>query len=285
MGYIIKEVKDNFKRYKFSNQVCIWSITMTMLIIGMFLLFAINLQMVINDLKGSVEIVAFLKGGVNSRRVSQLKAKIKKIKNVKSVYYSSPEDALIEFTRDSDLKKQIEFIGENPLPASFGIHLNIESAELMAQAAREIGKFDSIDEVRYGREEVNSIIKFVNTVKFGGLVLVVILGVMTMTIIGYTIHLAVHLRGQEIRVMKLVGATSWFIRMPFLVEGIMQGCAGGVLSAGLLYVVYRIVLTKIEGIEFLPVLYIAVIVAAGVILGLAGNLLGIENHLKERGAL
>ena len=76
MGYIIKEVKDNFRRYKFVNQVCIWSITMTMLIIGIFVLFAVNLQKVIVQMKESVEIVAFLKSGVDSKRVSLLKSKM-----------------------------------------------------------------------------------------------------------------------------------------------------------------------------------------------------------------
>ncbi len=281
MGYIIREVKDNLKRYKFSNQVCIWSITMTMLIIGIFLLFAVNLQIVINDLRERVEIVVFLKSGVDSRRVSQLKAKINRIDNVKSVKYSSPEEALIEFTMDSDLRKQIEFIGENPLPASFSVHLDLEYEELMERVAGKIEKYDSVDEVRYGKEEVNNITKLVNTVKFSGLVLVIIVGIMTMTIIGYTIHLAVHLRGQEIRVMKLVGATAWFIRLPFLIEGILQGCVGGLLSAGLLYVVYRIILTKLEGIVFLPLYYLAVMVIVGMVFGLAGNFIGIGSHIRE----
>jgi cell division transport system permease protein len=281
MGYVLKEVKDNFKRYKFANQICIWSITMTMLIIGIFLLFAVNLKKVINELKESVEIVAFLKNKIDSRQLAQLKEKITAIPNVKSVQYISPEDALVDFTRDSDLRKQIEFIGENPLPASFNIKLNVESEVVMTAVVKEIEKYDQIDEVRYGKEEVNNLTAFSDTVKFGGIIIFIIMGIMTVTVIGYTIFLAISLRGQEIRVMKLVGASPWFIRTPFMVEGILHGCAGGLLATGLLYVVYKIVMIKLAGIIFLPVFHILVIVAAGMLIGLAGNLAGIENHLRE----
>ena len=281
MGYLIKEVKDNFKRYKLANQICIWSITMTMLITGIFLLFAENMGRFIDGLIESVEIEAFLKDGLDSIKISQLKNKISKIPNVKAIEYTSKEEALVEFTRDSDLRKQIEFIGENPLPASFGIKLYVESSELMTGVVKEIEKLDYVDEVRYGREEVNSIMNFVNIIKFSGLVFIVIIGVMTLTIIGYTIYLAISLRGQEIRVMKLVGATSWFVRLPFMLEGAIQGFAGGVLASGLLYVVYRIVIMKIEGIVFIPVQYFAGIIATGMVLGIAGNLIGIEKHLME----
>lgn len=280
MGYILKEVKDNLKRYRFSSQICIWSIAMTLLFAGIFMVFAVNLMGVIKSFSENVEIVAFLKANVDSKKISQVKRNISELKNVRSVKYKSPEEALLEFTRDSDLAKQIEIIGENPLPDSFSIRLKVESAELMAETAKEIEKYDIIDEVRYGREEVNNLVSFVNTVKFSGIVFIIILVIMTLTIIGYTIRLAVHIRGQEIRVMKLVGATQWFIRMPFVVEGIIQGCIGGLLAIGLLYLVYEIIVAKLEGLVFLTPVYLGLIVVIGIVLGIIGNLLGIEKDLR-----
>jgi len=281
MGYITREIKENFKRYKFSSQICMWSITMTLLITGIFLLGVVNLRDVIKGLKDRIEIVAFLKEGLDSSQTLAIKNRIGKIGNVKSVSYVSPSDALVDFTRDPDMAKQIEIIGENPLPASFGIHLRVESAESIGTVAGEIEKFEGIEEVRYGKEEVNNLIKFVNVLRFSGTIFAVILGILTVTVVICTIRLSIYIRGQEIKVMQMVGSNYWFIRLPFMAEGVIQGLFGGLLSGGLLFLVYFIVKSRMEGLVFLPPPYLLLLVGIGIALGLVGNIIGIETQMKQ----
>ena len=211
------------------------------------------------------------------------------MKSVKSVDYVPREEALkILQERLGDNKKILDALGEsNPLPNSFQVTVN--SATDVKKTAAAIDDLYGVDEVKYGQDVAANLFELTHLMRFFGLILMALLLGATIFIISNTIRLTVFARRKEIAIMKYVGATDWFIRWPFILEGIALGIIGGGVSALALRSFYAATINKIyESLAFFPMIeqypfmnYVTVaLCVAGVLIGILGSTVSLKRFME-----
>lgn len=229
--YYIKETIKSIYRNRLMSLASITTVTATIFILGLFMALAINVNRFATNVEDMIEIKAFLKDDVTTLQQQKLEKNIKEIPGVVSVEYESKEKALEKFKEqlgeNKDIAKGLE--ESNPLPASFIIKVDKpESVELVSP---KIAQMEGILKVKDGKRTVQTIIKLVRIVRYSSTVLMAILGTISIFLISNTIKLTVFARKREISIMKYIGATDWFIKWPFILEGILLGLIGGLIAA------------------------------------------------------
>ena len=240
IGYFISDAFKSLKRNRTISIASIATVLTTLFIFGAFLLTALNVKNGVTDVQDKVEVKVFLKDDVTQAQRDAVEAKLKTVKGVKEVEFESKDQAFAKMEGSSDYNKEI-LAGyskeNNPLPASYIVRLESpEVASGVESAMKSNDKFMAgVEDV--GNDEaligtINSFVKVINTV---GLVLGVVFVGVSLFLIVNTIKITVYSRRREVGIMKFVGATDWFIRWPFVIEGIIIGLVGGILSTLLLF--------------------------------------------------
>lgn len=288
MKLLTREALLSFRRAPLLSALSITTIAFSLFTVGLFGLVAINLRQALRGLEERVEIVAFVFRGTPSETIAIASQDIAAFPEVQDVGYVSQEEALqrartelVEF-RDAYRDLQV-----NPLPASIEIRLKdgYRDAASVERVAQRLRSFGFIDDVRYGREWVQKLDYLRNITGLVGLVIGMAFAAVAVVIIGVTIRLTILQRAREISIMRLVGATNWFIRGPFLLEGALKGFLGGVLSLVLCYAGYLLFRDKsggtLSGLVFFGPEHMVLIVIFGVLLGLCGSLVSVGRHLRH----
>jgi cell division transport system permease protein len=212
---------------------------------------------------------------------------------VKAVSFTSKDEALTAFKRELQGRESLlEGLGENPIPASLQLKLHepYQTPEGLKQLTASLARLEGVEDVLYGQEWVDRVAGLVRLLRLLGLSVGLVLGLASLLIVSNTIRLAVHARAEEIEVMRLVGATHLHIRVPFVLEGMLQGILGALLAIGLLFAVYRATLWQLQltpgqifGIgvgSFLQARWAVAMVLAGAGLGAFGSLISVGRFLK-----
>jgi cell division transport system permease protein len=283
-----REALFSFRRAPLLSALSVTTIAFSLFTVGLFGLVAINLRQALRGLEERVEIVAFVLRGTPAETIAVASQDISAFPEVKDVNYVSEEEALqrartelIEF-RDAYRDLQV-----NPLPASIEIRMKegYRDAASVDRVAQRLKGFGFIEDVRYGREWVQKLDSLRNITGLVGLVIGMAFAAVAVVIIGVTIRLTILQRAREISIMRLVGATNWFIRGPFLLEGALKGLLGGLLSVVLCYAGYILFRDKsggtLSGLVFFRPEHMALIVVFGVLLGLCGSLVSVGRHLRH----
>lgn len=227
----------------------ITTVAITLFIVGFFIIIVFDIQGVLSSIKNQVEIAVYLKDNVTDELKTYLENEIKGWDEISQVNFVSKDQALEKFKKENEGSEILKEIQGNPLPASF--ELELKSPEKVEQVALRFmdkdGNFiEGVDEVIYGQSYVQklfSITAIVGTIAF---LIIVVLLLAAIVLIFNTIRLAIHARRKEIEVMKLVGATNWFVRLPFLFEGFFEGFIGSIISVILLYFLSNYLLIRVE---------------------------------------
>jgi cell division transport system permease protein len=283
-----REALLSFRRAPLLSALSVTTIAFSLFTVGLFALVALNLRQALRGLEERVEIVAFILRGTPSETIAVASQDIAAFPEVQDVSYVSEEDALqrartelVEF-RDAYHDLQV-----NPLPASIEVRLKdgYRDATSVERVAQRLRGFGFVDDVRYGREWVQKLDYLRNITGLVGLVIGLAFAAVAVVIIGVTIRLTILQRAREISIMRLVGATNWFIRGPFLLEGALKGLLGGLLSLVLCYAGYLLFRDKsggtFAGLIFFRPEHMVLIVIFGVLLGLAGSLVSVGRHLRH----
>jgi len=253
-----------------------------------------NLQYMLDQMEDSIGISVFLKGDLTSEDIENMKTTIFGLDHVTNVTYISPADALDQLKDQWGADEDI-FIGlddtNNPLSHSFQVELDqIESQDAVLA---ELQKIEGVDKVEYGQSLSEMLMSVSNVFQVAGILVMLVLGVISVMIIINTIRISVMNRRVEINIMKYVGATDWFIRWPFIIEGIIIGLIGAVLpmlvgmpmygkTVSLFYnhipFVENFVRFRVVGDVFSFVLPAALIF--GILLGVVGSVTSIRKHLQ-----
>jgi cell division transport system permease protein len=249
----------------------ITTVAITLFVVGFFLILVYDVQEIITSIKGQVEIAVYLKDNITDDLKVYLEDEITGWNEVSTVEYVSKEEAFERFKEQnegSDILKEIE---GNPLPASFEITLSDpEKVELVALrfVDREGEFIEGVDDVIYGQDYVQKLFAITAIVGTIAFLIIAVLLLATVVLIFNTIRLSIHARRQEVEVMKLVGATNWFVRIPFLIEGLFEGFVGGLISVFLLYFLseYLLVIGERAVVETMHIRNLAITGADGVIL-------------------
>jgi len=275
------------------SSITIGIISVCLLLVGGYLLLTHNLQGALQNLKTEVRLTVYLRDGFPAADMNTLQDRLASLPEVHSVVFISKEQALEEFgAMLAENRSLIEGLESNPLPASLRInpapaHRNFQGVSSILNA---IGDDPLVEDVLYGKEWLDRLDKVLAILKIGSIVLGIALSLAAVFIISNTIKITVMARKEELEIMRLVGATEGFIRVPFLVEGILQGVAGSILSIGLLYALYRFLVIKtgpallstfhMDTLSFLPRTSILLILASGMIIGGLGSLASVGRHSR-----
>lgn len=285
LSYTFKESVSGFTRTKLSTLISIITICISLLFLGIFTAFTIHTSRFIDAMRDRVELEAFLEEPLGPRQLDALQRKIGVIEGIHGMTYTSKEDAAKLFQREfgESIFDVLEF---NPLPASFKISLDngYKTAASAAAISKQLEDIDGIESVRYRKEFLELIDTRAASVHTMTLGLGIIISLSAILLVSNTIRLAIYAKRRLIRTMELVGATRAFIRVPFLLEGMLQGILGGVLACVVLYVFieYSLLFASIEipdAVHHDPLFYGAVI-ATGFVLGLMGGIISVVRFIR-----
>ncbi len=241
----------SLKRNKTITLASIVTVSATLFIFGIFLIVAQTVNLGVESIESKVEIKAYLSDDITSTEQDNVKNILTSIEGVKEVIYESKEEAFEKFKErlgenNSILKGFSE--SRNPLPNSYVITLDETQAALLVEEA--LTNVRGVEDVGNERETVEKIISLAQMIRTIGIVIFVILVLVSLFLISNTIKLTVYSRRREIGIMKFVGATNWFIRLPFIIEGMIMGLIGGILSVVVIYFTYQVIYADVTKSTF-----------------------------------
>ena len=287
--YFVIDAFKSLRRNMTISLASIATVLATLFVFGVFLLTGLNINRGVQDVESKVEIKVFLVDNINIVDQKEIEAKIRSISGVKDVQYETKEQALENFRKqlkgyESILNGYSE--SNNPLPNSFIVKL--QEPDVAENVQKEVKGMKGVEDVRNDQQLISTISSFTKAIRWIGLVLFVILVGVSLFLIVNTIRLAVYSRRREVGIMKFVGATDWFIRWPFIIEGMTIGIVGAIISDIALYFSYKAVFTKISAslimANLVSPMYVFTtmswqFIIAGILIGVFGSLIALRKFL------
>jgi cell division transport system permease protein len=298
-GYFVVEALSSFRRNWVMSLVAVITIYLSLLLVGVFVVSGMLVNNIVNGVEQKVNITIFLKDGAAQGDVQALQNAMVANTAVKSVSYVSKEQALQRFKQQMQESPEIvKQLDTNPLPASLEIELKdpktVKAVVAQVKADPSFAKVishpdDPEKDLRYGQQIIDRLFAFTRVVRMVELVFIAMLGIVSIVLIFNTIRLAIYSRRREIGIMRLVGASNWFIRTPFLFEGMLQSIIGALLAILTLIALQAFVMPKIELVlQFLHLTLsgaalaqlAAILLVSGIVIGLVGSATALRRHLR-----
>ena len=296
--YFFKESLQGFKRNLSTTLGSIVTIFLSLLIIGVFLVGGVMVENMVSSVEDEVSITAYVADDADRESIDSLMSDIGRLEGVASVSFTTKEEALEAFsqTASADILESLD--GVNPLPASIDIELSDpQSVETIAAQVEANETFravcdnpeDPAESLKYGQETVGKLFQLTKYVRYIAVALIALLVFIALVFINNTIRLAIMARRKEIAIMRLVGASNGFIRGPFLMEGALHAVIGAGLAVGVLQLLRMYVIPKMESaLPFITIdvsgttylMIFAILVGAGLVLGLLGSAFAMRRYLK-----
>lgn len=298
-GYFIKEASVSFRRNWVMSLGAIITIFLSLLLVGASLMGGTIASSLVKNVESKVTIQVFVKDDAATQDIEVLQRQLVTNPLVKSVNFTTKEQALENFKKTmSQSPEVVENLDGNPLPASIDVELkDSRDVETVVASIKSSDAFPKIadrpedpeDSLKYGQQIVKKLFAFTSVLRLVGAVFVAMLAVVSLIFINNTIRLAIYSRRMEIGIMRLVGASNWFIRGPFILEGIMQALIGAALAIVSLVAFQYLALPKLrETISFMAVSIpghavaqiSGVLVLGGIFIGAFGSWLAMRKYLK-----
>lgn len=287
--YSIRDALRSLWRNKFMSLASIITVAISLLILGCAWLLVVNTQYMAGAMESELEINAYLVMDMERDKAIGIKEDIQALNGVAEVIFVPKEEGLkgleSRFGKDTDLLKALG--DENPLPDMYRIKGNV--ANLVPQLAEEIGRIPGVEDVRYGQGMVEKLLSLTNWLRNVGMITIFAIGIAAVFLIATTIRITVFARRREIGIMKLVGATNWYIRWPFFLEGMIIGLTGALIAVLALNMFYgRLVSSVALTLSFLPLvsdntLLFGIyrnLLLMGTMLGALGSAISLRRFLK-----
>lgn len=287
-----RDAIQNIWRNSWMSLASISSVVAVLVIIGLILIFMVNIQYVASIVEDTIELKAFLEVDIGQDEINGIKSQLKTNDKIDNITFESKEEALEKFSEQiGDRKDLISGLEENnPLQNSF--ILSIKDASEANEIAETIANIEGVEEVKYGEEVVDKVLQSTQFVRTFTIIITLILAMVSIFIISNTIKLTVFSRKKEINIMKYVGATNWFVRWPFLIEGAILGLIGALFSLLILGYSYYyftgmaqntalsiISNSLVPAGEMISQISLYFIIS-GVVIGVVGSILSIRRFLR-----
>ena len=287
--YFIKETYKSIRRNGFMSFASISTVAVSLLVLGMFLMIFLNTNNLAQYLESQVQVSVYMQDSATDKELAAVKEKLTKMPGVVKVTQVSKQQALERFKkRLGDQEQLLNSLGkDNPFHNSFEVQ--VDSPERIKVLTPQLGQLPKVETAKFGQEVVEHLFQLTKILRFGGILLVVFLAMATLFIISNTIRLTVFARRKEVIIMKYVGATDWFIRWPFLLEGMTLGFFGAVVAFILINSIYSGLLERIHAtLAFLPLLptsplllYVDLfLLVAGTGIGALGSYISLRKFLR-----
>jgi cell division transport system permease protein len=294
LGFFLRESMRSLRRNAVPSFAALATVLVTVLVLGVFIPIVQATNGAANDVRSRVLVDVFMKTNSGPSDLARVKALLeRRTPHVKSVQFVSKEQAFAQQSKQNP--EAYALVGFNPLPDTFRVtpdkpdNVNLVLAELTHGSPTSGAPVDpAIDQVKDRKDQTTKILSATRLVKLTMGFLAVLLVVASVLLISNTIRLSLFARRREVEVMKLVGATDWFIRWPFVIEGVILGAIGGVVAIALLVVAKLAVVDRIAS-DFAVVSHyrtinfgvlIVVLMAAAVAVSAAGSGLSLRRFLR-----
>ena len=287
-GYFIKEGVGSIFTHGFMSFASVCTIVACLVIMGSFSLLALNVSSIIKDLENNNQILAYVDENLTEDQAKALQSQIEAVPNVRSATFVSRDEAMSSFEKQYS-SSLFQGMDSSILRDRYVVYL--ENNDQIEQTQQNLLGVSGVAKVNAHVEISKGFITVRNIVAIVSLLLVTILFIISLFIMSNTIKLATFERREEIAIMKMVGATSSFIRWPFVIEGLILGLMGALIAFILQWGIYALVANRIVGssglsfLEFLPfsTFSLEILAAFGVVglgVGIFGSLMAIKNYLK-----
>jgi cell division transport system permease protein len=279
--YFLQEAWSSLLRSAAMSLITILTIAVVLSVLGIFFWVISNLEHLRTMVGKEVAVIVFLNENYEPKQIEQLIHEIHAIPGVSQVTYLPKDKALTEFIQDPEVKREIALLGFNPLPDTLEVRTQSAfSKEKLEDIVERILQMPIVDSVDYGQEWIDRLSQFLKVIRFFAIVIGMVIIGATLFIISNTIRLTIYNRKDEIEVMKLVGATDWLVRGPFVFEGLVQGLLGALVALTVLYGIYNLTLVQIGAVAFLNYPFIFGLVFGGMLLGFLGALISLRRYLR-----
>ncbi len=287
--YVVSDALSSLRENKGTTVLTSFTLGFSLAIFSLFAFVITNLNAVVKSWGDRTQVIAYVKNDPGPSPEA-MKERILRMEGVRSADFTSKEKALNELRLELKGHEGIlEGVDSNPLPASFEIRVHDEYIEpaRLESVVKGIEAEAWVEEVQYSKEWAEKLASFLRFVKLVAAGTGAFLAAATLFIISNTIRLAVYARKDEIEIMKLVGASDMYVKAPFVIEGVVQGVLGGLLAMGILATGRAAIMGQVPAyLRFalempypVPV-FMAVLAASGVVMGVAGSLISMNRFLK-----
>lgn len=239
MKYFFKDALKSLKRHTTITIASVATVAASLFVFGVFLITILNVNQGLKNLGSKLQVMVYLNSDATIQQQAAVDDALNSYSEVQKVEFISKEEALkmVKQQFGTKYKDILEGYSEQNMPVAYKV--TVKKPELISTVVNKIKKYDGIYEIKDSHELVNQVVTITNTIKIVGIVISLILGGVSLFLINNTIKLTVYARRREISIMKYIGATDWFIRWPFVMEGVIIGIMGTALACILLFYLYR----------------------------------------------
>lgn len=286
--YSLREGLDGLRRAKLASFIALMTMSFALILVGVLAVVTVNLVALVDALKSRIEFEVFVDNALDRAGIAELRQNLLQVRGVaEAQFISSAEAAEIfkrEFARNSAKNGQtfLDVLDNNPLPASFRISLqkpyqNSASAQRIAQ---QVERLHGVDEVVYRRDLAEALDRYVRWALIIGSTLGILFCIGAFALVINDVRLVIHAKRRLIEIMQLVGATRAFVRLPLLMQGFLQGAAGGLVAAGNLFVLHRLLALEFGTALQLPGFLLVALMVLGILLGITASYLGARKYIQ-----
>ena len=287
--YYIKEGVRSIFTHGLMSFAAVCMTVACLLIMGSFSLIAVNAGNILQDLEDENEFLAYVDESLSQNEARALQDEIEAIPNVSSVTFVTKEQALQDFIAQQETAELFENTSAETLRDRYSIH--VENIEQLQETADQVKQVNGIADVEASLEIADGFVMVRNVATAIAVILIVMLVVISVFIIANTIKLSTFTRREEIAIMKMCGATNWFVRWPFIFEGMLLGLIGALVAFLLQWGIYSLIVTAITeygGLQLIAIVpfktlalrVLGAFAAAGLAIGAGGSLLAIRKFLQ-----
>ncbi|MEW5821527.1 MAG: permease-like cell division protein FtsX [Cyanobacteriota bacterium] len=272
---IIIETLNSIKRANWMNWVIITTMAAILSIFGCMFRLTIAIDTIVKQLGANLQISVYLQDDTDSAKFLE---QAKLIPEIKDISLKTKEEAW------NDIKKQFTVMDmTNPLPDT--LHIRVIKSELIQSTVEKLKKMDGVESVNYPEAIAKHMRKLASATTFVTILLIVLLGSLTLFIISNTIQLLIQSCSREIEIMSMMGVGSWFIKIPYLLQGSFYGISGSILALIPLYILQSYIVKAYSYFGATPPqlsmnIVVLAILAMGLIVGSSGSLISVQKHLK-----
>ncbi len=287
--YALRDACRSLWRNKFMSLASVATVAISLVILGGAWLLVLNTQNLATAMESELEVNLYLKQDLTREQALGMKDQFAAIPGVDTTTYVPKEEGLKiledRLGEDTNLLQALD--GNNPLPDIY--RLKSKDATLVPQIAAEAAQIAGVEKVRYGQGMVEKLLSLTDWLRTVGILVIIAIALAALFLIATTIRITVFARRREVSIMKLVGATNWYIRWPFFLEGMMIGLLGALIAVGFLQLLYSQLLKNVAMmVSFLPIISDAgsllrlyeILLFSGTLLGAIGSAISLRKFLK-----
>ena len=283
LRYLMLEGARGIRRHRGLTFTAILTMTASLLVLGVFLVTSYNVRRAISSLESRKEVMVYLKDGLKPSDLKLFENRAKQHPAVQTLTFISREEAWQTFSQSMKLENLQEAVGGNPLPDAYRIELKPErrNAFTIDTLSNEFLGWQEVQEVFSGGEWVGRLDRFAHSVLLFTAAIGIAIGLSIIAIVSNTVRLTVVARQDLIHIMRVVGASEGFIRVPFLSEGVLQALIAALLALAGLWGTTQFVSSRFGGVEFLSVSWCFGFLSLAVMLGLLGSAFSVRHVLRQ----